>query len=678
MSFLWGRDDRSDRIYNRAEQFRQRGEWDKACGAYRKIKAGQARRFDALHALGLIRLQQGDQAEALSLLAAALDVDGPRAGALSDYGNVHGVLGNWKDALAAYERALAVQPGHVDAIAGRGRALWSLGRLDEALESYDAALRLEPERAHTHYDRAVALLALGRPAEALEAIDKTLKLIRGACPSGAGPAQAGGLDEAEVLNSQGAALRALGRASQALVSLDRALALKPNLAEAQHSRGAVLRALNRPTEALACFERLLALDPSRADAHYNRGVVLSDLNCPTQALASYDQALKLDPTFADAHNGRGVLLTELGRLEDAGLALERAIELSPSNAHYYFNLTQSKRMPRGDARLAAMQRLARGAAALDDEGRINLDFALAKAFADIGDVKQAFRHLSQGNALKRSLTPYDEAATLEAFKRMKAAFPAEVMHADPGGGDPSRLPIFIVGMPRSGTTLCEQILASHPQIFGAGESDAFTHALNGLGGLSLGAPEALSRLSSERLRQLGAGYVRRLAEMAPAALRITNKAPGNFGIVGLIHLALPSARIIHMRRDPVATCFSCFETLFAAVMPYAFDLAELGRYYRGYAALMDHWRAVAPPGAMLEVDYEGLVTDLETQARRIVAYCGLDWDPRCLDFQHTPRLVRTASARQVRQPIYSTSIDRWKQYRAFLGPLLVALGDRAA
>lgn len=675
LSFLWNKGGRSAGLYRRAQHHFRKGELDRACAVYSRIIAGQVQHLDALHALGLIRLQQGEYAEAHSLLAAALDLDGQHAGVLSDYGRFQVLTGHPQEALAVYDRALTVQPDRVDAITGRGHALRALNRQAEALEAYDAALRLEPARAEAQGGRGLSLLALGRPAEALHAFDSTLKLMRADHP--AAPEPAVRPDEAEVLNGRGAALRALGRPAEALASLDRALDLQPGLVDAHHNRGAALRDLNRPAAALASFERLMALDPSRADAHYNRGVVLNDMNRPTEALASYDQALTLNPGLAEAHNGRGVLLMALGRLDEASVAFDRAIALSPSNARFYFNLTQSKRITRGDPRLAAMERLTQDAASLRADERIDLDFALAKAFADIGDTRRAFRHLAQGNARKRRLVAYDEAATLRAFEQMGAAFSAEVMHADTDAGEPSRMPVFIVGMPRSGTTLCEQILASHPQVFGAGESDAFTHAINGLAGVAK-SPEALSRISADRRRQLGIGYVRRLAEMAPDAMRITNKAPGNFGFVGLIRLALPNARIIHMRRDPVATCLSCFETLFAEALPYAFDLGELGRYYRGYEVLMNHWRKVMPAGSMLEVDYEDLVTDFEAQARRIVAYCGLEWDRRCLDFQRTERLVRTASARQVRQPIYATSIARWKAYKPHLGPLLAALGRQDA
>jgi hypothetical protein len=266
---------------------------------------------------------------------------------------------------------------------------------------------------------------------------------------------------------------------------------------------------------------------------------------------------------------------------------------------------------------------------------------------------------------------------LSALARTRDVYSRERMGRYGGHGDPSPVPVFVFGMPRSGTTLVEQILASHPQVFGAGETDDFARSAAGLGertdNLAL-TPEAVSSIPGERLRDLGARYVERVARTAPAAARITDKTLENFRFVGLIHLALPNAKIIHVRRHPLDTCLSCFSKLFQGHLPYTYDLAELGRYYRLYEGLMAHWRRVTPPGVMLEVRYEDVVADLEGQARRILAHCGLDWDARCLDFHLTQRSVRTASATQVRQPIYDHSIGRWRAYASFLEPLIVELG----
>jgi Sulfotransferase family len=223
---------------------------------------------------------------------------------------------------------------------------------------------------------------------------------------------------------------------------------------------------------------------------------------------------------------------------------------------------------------------------------------------------------------------------------------------------------------RSGTTLIEQILASHPKMFGAGE----LRHLSLLAASLPGFPEIVPYLSAERLRQLGTSYVDAVGAMAPDAERVTDKMPGNFALAGLIHLALPNARIIHMRRDPIDTCLSCFSILFTNGQPYSYDLAELGRYYRAYEELMEHWRSVLPAGVMLEVRYEDVVSDLEQQARRVVAHCGLEWDDACLGFHEARRTVRTASAAQVREPIYRSSMGRWRPYKELLRPLITELG----
>jgi len=255
----------------------------------------------------------------------------------------------------------------------------------------------------------------------------------------------------------------------------------------------------------------------------------------------------------------------------------------------------------------------------------------------------------------------------------------ELMQEKRGGGDRSAAPVFVLGMPRSGTTLVEQILASHSKVFGAGELETFgatvasfarsRHATHGI-------VDLLPTLSGEDVRAIGADYLARIRPAAGAAERIVNKLPSNYLFVGIIHLALPNARIIHTLRDPVDTCFSNFSLLFAETQAFAYDLGELGRYYKAYDAIMRHWRDVLPPGVMLDVRYEDLVDDVEANARRIIAHCGLDWEDGCLTFHQTRRPVRTASSAQVRQPIYRSSVGRWRPYRDLLQPLLDALDAR--
>jgi sulfotransferase family protein len=308
---------------------------------------------------------------------------------------------------------------------------------------------------------------------------------------------------------------------------------------------------------------------------------------------------------------------------------------------------------------------------------LQLDFALGKAYSDLKDYPRAFAHLLAGNAAKRATISYDETSIFALFDRIEATFTRELIAKKAGSGDPSSLPIFVIGMPRSGTTLVEQIIASHPMVHGAGELQAFNDvilALRGPNGDAIPYPNFVPSLDASALQQIGARYLSAVRKLAPSGERVTDKMPSNYYFAGLIHLALPNAKIIHTVRNPVDTCLSCFSKLFTAEQNHTYDLAELGRYYKRYERLMAHWRRVLPAQCILDVRYEDVVADLEGQARRIIAYCALPWDERCLSFHKTDRAVRTASASQVRLPIYKGAVGRWRAYEKQLGPLLSALG----
>jgi Flp pilus assembly protein TadD len=482
----------------------------------------------------------------------------------------------------------------------------------------------------------------------------------------------------DALYNRGSLLKELNRPGEALATYKKALAINSNYAEAHITCGNLLQSLNRPEEALASYNKAIAVNPNIVDAHVMRGDLLRELNRSEEALASYDRAVAVNPDYAVAHDRRGLVLIELGRLAEATSAHESAIALAPRKAPFYYNLTAVKQLTLGNPLARAMKKLSRDIASLDWEDQTTLHFALAKTFADNADYKRSFRHLLDGNALKRKRVDYDEAAILAAIDNARAMFTSELTRANQGLGEPSRIPVFVVGMPRSGGTLVEQVLCSHPKVFGAGEIPEFLNAAVEVGGPNLDALNFSgenSEMLGDQLRGIGASYVRRIARMAPAAERIVNKMPDNFRLAGLIHLALPNARIIHIRRDPIDTCVSCFSKLFVKDnAPFTYDLAELGRYHRAYDSLMAHWRDALPPNVMLDIQYEDLVADIERQARRMIVYCGLEWDERCVNFHRTERPVRTASAVQVRQPVYKTSAGQWRNYETFLRPLLSALG----
>ncbi len=467
-----------------------------------------------------------------------------------------------------------------------------------------------------------------------------------------------------------------GRLAEAEPLFHRVLAVNPRHADSLHLLGVIAYQTGRQDLAVDLIRKAIAINPREASLRSNLGNVLLQQGRLDEAVAYYRKAIELKPDLAEAHNGLGNALRELGQFDEAQRAYQRALELAPRTGLYYRYLFYSRRVVAGDRSLAAAEKLAEDMTSLPIEDQRELHFALGKAYEDLEQRERSFRHFLEGNALKRRGFVYDEPETLGFLDRIRTVFTAELMHNKRGLGNPSMVPTFIVGMPRSGSTLVEQILASHPKVFGAGELAEFSKAVTSLvapnGALSF--PEAVPALPARQLRQLGTSYLDAVRAAASGAERITDKMPENFSFVGLIHLALPNARIIHMRRDPVDTCLSCFSLLFDSNLTYCYELGELGRYYRSYQTLMEHWRQVLPAGVMLEVQYEEVVADVERQARQIVAHCGLEWDDACLAFYKTQRPIRTASVTQVRQPIYRTSVGRWKPYQHLLQPLIKELG----
>ena len=474
-----------------------------------------------------------------------------------------------------------------------------------------------------------------------------------------------------MLLNRGVALNELRRFGEALTSYDRALAARPDDAVVLSNRGATSLELERFDEAIASCDRAIRLRPDYAEAHSNRANALMGQGRLVEAEAACRRAIELKPSFADAYNTLGATLKYRGRLTDARQAAEQAIKLAPRNVSCFLNLSDVRHFGAGDPYLATMEELAKNIPSLPVKQQIELHFALAKAYEDTNQHDKSFQQLLAGNTLKRRQIAYDEFATLALFERIRAVFTPELMRTFQGVGEPSSVPLFIVGMPRSGTTLIEQILASHPRVFGAGELSNLNKAVADIRSTDdrlNSFPEVMLHVSDEHLRRLGARYVSEITRLCPDATHVTDKKPSNFLFAGLIHLALPNARIIHAVRYPVDTCMSCFSKLFASGQYHTYDLEELGRYYRHYQTLMEHWHRVLPPGRILEVRYEDVVADLEGQARRIIFHCGLEWDRRCLAFHETERPVHTASAAQVRRPIYSSSIGRWHAYEPFLWP----------
>ncbi|QGM45152.1 tetratricopeptide repeat-containing sulfotransferase family protein [Methylocystis heyeri] len=650
----------AEALYGRANALERLGWTEQALASFAAAAEAKPDYADAFYNRANLLQKLGRLDEAVAIFGKAVEANPAYVEAWNNRGNALMDLGRPAEALASYEKALAIKGDYAEALVNRANALLALTRLEEAFASAREALAARADYPEALNSLGNALGALHRHAEALACFDRAL-VVR--------PAYA------EALNNRGNALLNLRRPLEALASFDSALALRPGCPETLNNRGNALRNLRRFEEALESFERALAVRPNYAQALNNRGNALGDLDRAAEALENYDAALRVRPDFAEVHDNKGGILLQLGRAQEAVASIRQATKLAPQRAFFHYKLASARRWKAGDPEISEMEALARRKSELAREERIYLQFALAKVYEDIDDRERCFSALLEGNALKRERLGYDEAAMLEMFERTAEVFSEDMLRKRAGDGDPSPAPVFILGMPRSGTTLVEQILSSHPAVFGAGELDDLSESIAVCcEEPGENYPDAFFGVEGAKLRELGARYVAGIGRNAPpGVLRITDKTPDNFRFIGLIRLALPNARIIHVRRDPLDTCFSCFSRLFAGDLGYIYDLGELGRYYRAYEKLMAHWRAALPKGAMLEVQYEEAVADLESFARGIVDFCNLDWDPRCLDFHRQERLVRTSSLMQVRQPIYNSSIGRWRAYEAFLGPLIQAL-----
>ncbi len=569
--------------------------------------------------------------------------------------------GQAAEAERLLQSLLAREPEHGRALHLLGIIAYQTGRNDRAIELIGAALRLNGREPSLHNNLGNALAKAGRTDAARQHYEQAVALKP---------------DHVEALYNLGHALAEGSRWSEAVACYQRALAIKPDYADAWTNLALAQTNLGQHEDALASCDRALAFAPARAAAHNNRGLALAALDRFDEAMASFRQALVLDPGAADVHGNIGTALVEQGRIDEAMAAFERGLALAPRHAKLHFCSVQARRVTAGDPRLAALEELARDQSGLNDAARVDLHFALAKAYADVGRADDAFATLVTGNRLKRKSVAYDEAATLGRMATIARAATRDAVARFEGAGQSSDRPVFILGMPRSGSTLVEQILASHPAVAGGGELPNLERAIAaGLGpGVDFPAADRPAAAQAMALRGIAERYLASLDSLARDAIRVTDKMPTNFLFVGLIHLALPRARIIHTRRDPMDVGVSCFSTLFTNV-PYAYDLGEIGRYYRAYDRLMRHWRGVLPEDAILDVDYEALVADFPAQARRIVAHCGLPWDDACLSFQAARRAVKTASAAQVRQPLYGGAVGRWRALDpARLEPLAAALG----
>jgi len=567
--------------------------------------------------------------------------------------------GDAGSAAAQAREILAVSPGNADAYRLLGAALRRAGD-DEAAERAE----LDAISASIH-DPGLMRAAEALVGNDLAVAEHILRPHLKAKPT----------DVAAIRMMAELAAR-LGRYLDSENLLRRALELAPAFGPARANLATVLYKQNRPAEAIAELDRLQGLD---GDAHQSlKAAALGRIGSYEEAIGIYEAVLARFPGQAKVWMSYGHVLKTVGRQGDSIAAYRRAIGAAPGLGEAWWSLANLKTVKLGDEDIAAMTG-ALGGPALSEEDRFHLHFALGKALEDRGAAEESFGHYAEGNRLRHAGLDYDPEEISDHVRRSMALFTPEFFAAREGQGCPAPDPIFVLGMPRAGSTLIEQILASHPQVEGTMELPDIPALAKRLGGRKLKAevsayPDCLAELRADELRALGEEYLEgtRIQRKTDRPYFI-DKMPNNWAHAGLIRLILPNARIIDARRHPLACCFSNFKQHFARGQGFSYDLADLGAYYRDYAALMAHFDRVQP-GRVHRVDHEALVDDPEGGIRRLLDTLGLPFDPACLAFHENERAVRTASSEQVRRPINREGIDTWRAYEPWLGPLKHALG----
>jgi tetratricopeptide (TPR) repeat protein len=612
-----------------AIEHHRRGELERAATVYEAALAEDPRRVDVLHLLGLVALQYGDA----------------------------------RRAAALFGRAVALRPDVADYHAGLGETYWALGQPDRAVECYRESLRLGPDNPEALCNLGATLMGLGNLDGAIDCFQKALQLSP---------------DFPAAHNCLGDACQQKGDTKTALEHFRTAVRLDPTIAEVHSNLGLILLERGEPEEALCHCREAIRLRPKFVAARANLGKVLHALNRLNEADECFREVIRLQPNSAPAHAGLASVLDELGESERSQASLREALRHDPRHAGALAALAARMRENLSPEDQATIEGLL-AEPGLPPTRRVPLLYCLAHVFDARAEFGQAAEVAAQANTLQRADfqkrgMAYDPTAHKMFVDRLLAAFTSEFFARAHEWGLETERPVFVVGLPRSGTTLVEQILASHSRVFGAGELQLARNsykALPEVTGRSSSVQDCLDHLDRDLVGYLARQHLDGLADRNASADRVVDKMPDNTFYLGLMAVLFPRARFIHCRRDLRDTALSCWITNFAQVN-WACDSHHIASRAAEYRRVVDHWRRVLPV-SIFEVDYESLVGDLEKTSRDLVDWCGLEWDPACLEFHKTRRTVRTASAAQVRRPIYCSSIGRWKNYERWLPALFSEL-----
>jgi len=678
---------------------RQYAEAERVC---RQLLARAPNNADAHNVLGVSLLALGKGEEAIEEIKRAIQINSQAPSYYANLGEVYRQTGRPKDAIEPLQKAIALDPANSQALNNLGIIHYDLRKFKDAITYYRRALEHRPNMAEAYNNLGNAMRITGDVEGALDAYQSALT-HRAVYP--------------EVYNNLGTLLQQMRKLEEAEHALRKAVQQNPRYIEALNNLAQVLIAQKKEVEALRILGDTLKmapksvptlimtarvqlrrnavmaaeqainlaakLEPDNVDALAIQGQVFHETDRYEEAITVLEKALEKNPDSPEARNFYGVALKSVGRLDEARENIIEALRRNDAMYGAYANLNDLVDFSTGvgEELFHRMEAIFEKVPNQEADFMLPLHFAYAKALDDRKEHAKALEHYIIGGRMKRKQLEYTEADTFGFFDSIRETYTKEFFENRPFDGIDDDRFVFIVGMPRSGSTLLEQIVSSHPDVYGAGEVKYLSRALGQLRDRFPGMPkypDLQKKITPGQMELVGKSYQDALAKGAGNAKRITDKLLTNYFFLGFINLLFPKARVINTMRDPVDTCLSGFTKLFKDDMPHSYDLTELGHYYGKYRELMDHWREVLPEGYMTTVVYEDVVADTEGQARRIIEFLGLDWNDKCLEFHKSDRPVKTASVAQVRKPIYKSSVKRWAKYGKGLQPLVDAIEDRPA
>ena len=634
------------------------GKLEEAVQAYHQALEISPNDADVHYNLGRALVGQRQLEEAVQVYHQALGINSDDADVYYYLGKAFTEQGKLEEAIQSYAKALEINPDLTAVYNNLGPVLQKQGRLEEAIQVYHRALEISPDDASTHNNLGNALKQQGRLERAIQAYHRATEINP---------------DYVKAYNNLGLALQKQGELEEAVQAYHRALEISSKDASIYNNLGNVLQEQGKLELAIQAYRCATEINPNYPQAYNNLGNIFRQQDRSEEAIQAYQQAIGINAGYAEAHGNLGNLLRELGRLEPAIQAYRKVLSINPNTVATHYMLAKTKEHGSYDHEVCAMEALLENPSITNLE-KVDLYFALGKAFEDLTMYERAFNFFSIGNKTIRGTIEYDISQDEDFFKRLMNTFSKPLLDRYSGCGFDDDTPIFILGMPRSGTSLVEQILSSHSKVYGAGELYDLRQTISTSNPKVAHHrfPDHLDQLDWNEFAQFGINYVKRLREYSPRAYHITDKIPANFLYIGMIKLILPNAKIIHCRRNHIDTCLSCFKNRFALGHRFSYNLQELGKYYQLYKQLMSHWNDVLPD-YIFHFQYEDLIADQEKQTRLLLEFCGLGWEESCLLFHQTERLVRTMSSPQVRRPLYSDSVGLWRKYEGQLQPLISIL-----